>query len=171
MAAYGTLVNVSPRQPKEANKILAVLQAEVDAVNKALANHEDPSKAYSTLPTVTLKLQKITLGRPDHIPSYLGLAKINLDHFGECARTAYNTGHATAIQKAINGDLEGAYTLNAFADHFLQDSFSAGHLRTPRKDLHKSGKYDFWADLCAKVRITLPIVEGRTESSLVVYAR
>ena len=71
---------------------------------------------------MSLKLEWITWGR-SAIPSYLGLARINWDHFGEDARAAYNAGHATAIQKAISGDLEGAYTLNAFADHFLEDSF------------------------------------------------
>ena len=146
--AYGTLANVSPRQPKEANAILAVLQAEVDAVNTALKNHEDPSKVYATLPDVTLALETITFGRSG-FPGYLGLGRINWDHFGQDARTAYNVGHSTAIRKAISGDLEGAYAMNAFADHFLEDSFSAGHLRTPRRLLHKS--MDPTADLCAKV--------------------
>lgn len=148
LAAYDTLANGGPRQPKEANDILAVLQAEVDAVNKAIEHGQDPSVAYSTLPDVTVKLEAITFGRSG-IPSYLGLALINWDHFGEDARSAYNAGHATAIQKAIEGDLEGAYTMNAFADHFLEDSFSAGHLRTPRRSLHRP--LDPTADLCSKV--------------------
>ena len=148
LAAYDTLANGGPRQPKEANSILAVLQTEVDAVNDAIKHGQDPSVAYSTLPDVTVKLEAITLGRSG-APSYLGLARINWDHFGEDARKAYNAGHATAIQKAIEGDLEGAYTTNAFADHFLEDLFSAGHLRTPRRFLHKP--LDFTADLCAKV--------------------
>jgi hypothetical protein len=129
--------------------ILAVLQAEVDAINAALANHQDPSVVYAQLPDVSLKLEQITFGRSD-IPGYLGLAQINWDHFGADARTAYNAGHATAIQKAVSGDLDGAYAMNAFADHFLEDSFSSGHLRTPRRLLHKST--DPTADLCAKVR-------------------
>ena len=100
---------------------------------------------------MSLKLEWITWGR-FAIPSHLGLARINWDYFGEDARAAYNAGHATAIQKAISGDLEGAYTLNAFADHFLEDSFSAGHIRTSRRLLHKSTRaVDFPADLCAKV--------------------
>lgn len=149
LAAYDTLANGSPRQPKEANDILAVLQAEIDAVNNALIHHQDPSVAYSTLPDVTWKLEEITFGRSG-IPGYIGLAQINWDHFGADARTAYNTGHAAAIQRAIGGDLEGAYTLNAFADHFLEDSFSSGHLRTPRRHLHKPPP-DLTADACAKV--------------------
>lgn len=44
--------------------------------------------------------------------------------------------------------------MNAFADHFLEDSFSSGHLRTPRRQLHWDEKV--WdqlpvPDLCAKV--------------------
>jgi len=148
LAAYDTLANGGPRQPKEANDILAVLQAEVDAVNNALMHHQDPSVVYSALPDVTSKLEEITSGRSD-IPSYVGLAQINWDHFGVDARMTYNTGHTIAIQRAIDGDLEGAYALNAFADHFLQDSFSSGHLRTPRRHLHESP--DLTADACAKV--------------------
>jgi len=153
VAAYNTLALRSPRQPKEANDILAVLQSEVNAVNDALIIHMDPSIAYSKLPDVTTKLEIITYGRSG-IPGYIGLAQINWDHFGDDARTAYNAGHATAIREAIDGDLEGAYTQNAFADHFLEDSFSSGHLRTPRRLLHKYP--DVTADACAKVCADLP---------------
>ena len=168
LLAYGTLADGGPRQPKEANEILAVLQAEVDAVNDALMHHQDPSVAYSTLPDVTLKLEEITFGRCD-IPSYLGLSRINWDHFGDDARTVYNVGHAIAIQKAIDGDLEGAYALNAFADRFLEASFSSGYLRTPRRLLHKPPP-DLTADICAKVR-TDPPFYWYAEGLLPVYAR
>ncbi|SJL06968.1 uncharacterized protein ARMOST_10310 [Armillaria ostoyae] len=77
--AYNTLADGGPRLPKEAMDILAVLQAEVDAVNAALANHQQ-------LPDVNAKLELITFGRSG-IPAYLGLAQINWDHFGGgCAR-------------------------------------------------------------------------------------
>lgn len=148
LRAYNTLADGGSRQPQEALAILAILQAEVDAVNNALLNHQDPSLAYSQLPDSTAALEWITFGRTD-IPSYLGLARIDWDHFGEDARTAYNAGHATALQKAIDGDLEGAYAMNAFADHFLEDSFAAGHIRTPRRVLHSAA--DITADLCSKV--------------------
>ncbi len=129
--------------------ILAVLQAEVDAVNATLANHQGPSVIYAKLPDMSTKLELLTLGRCG-ILAYLGLAQINWDHFGADACTVYNAGHATAIQKAISGDLDGVHAMNAFADHFLEDSFSAGHLRTPCPLLHKS--MDITADACAKVR-------------------
>ncbi|OJA19207.1 hypothetical protein AZE42_06768 [Rhizopogon vesiculosus] len=145
--AYNTLADGGSRQPKEAMDILHVLQAEVNAVNTALATHQDPSVVYSKLPDMSLTLEGITFGRRD-IPGYLGLAQINWDHFGLDARISYNAGHATAIQMAISGDLEGAYAMNAFADHFLEDSFSAGHLRTPRRILHRNKNVA--ADVCAK---------------------
>ena len=154
MRAYSWLAIDTTRQPDEANTILKMTQAEVDAINKALAKDppEDPSKAYNELPNVletVLKYEYCTLSRPIGFPSYLGLALINWDHFGADARTAYDAGHYAALQTALDGNLMDAYALNAFADHFLEDSFSAGHMRTPRRGLHggllKSG------DLCAEV--------------------
>lgn len=149
MEAYNTLADPSSRQPKEAEDILAVLEAEVKAVNDALSEHKDPSTIYPTLPDATIKFESLTYSRPKNIPDYVRLARINWDHFGHDARTAYNAGHLEALKVAIDGDLSHAYTLNAFADHFLEDSFSAGHLRTPRRRLHKDDDPGF-ADLCAK---------------------
>ena len=151
-AAYTTLAQNQARQPGEANKILGILQNEVDKINQALEDGIDPSTIYPTLPDETLNFQAITLMRPSDQPSYLGLTKINWDHFGADARTAYNAGHTMALQQATRGqdpqNLITAYSMNAFADHFLEDSFSAGHTRTPRRQLH-SASGD--ADLCAKV--------------------
>jgi len=71
---------------------------------------------------------------------YAGLALVNFDHFGKDARTAYNAAHSAALRKAATEktarSLELAYAMNAFADHYLEDSFSAGHLRVPRQKLH-----------------------------------
>ena len=69
-------------------------------------------------------------------PGYLGLSQLNLDHFGADGRTAYNAGHTCALRAAAAGDLQTAYAMNAFADHFLGDAFASGHLRTPRRKLH-----------------------------------
>ncbi|KAI9740318.1 MAG: hypothetical protein M1834_004897 [Cirrosporium novae-zelandiae] len=147
-SAYKTLTDIGPRQPDEAKAILKVLQKEVDVVNEALHNHEDPSVAYSKLPDETATFENITGGRSG-VPSYLDLAKINWDHFGVDARTAYNAGHEAALEAAVRGSLENAYIMNAFADHFLEDSFSAGHLRTPRRLLHST--WNLAADYCAKL--------------------
>ncbi|KAH9847517.1 fungal fucose-specific lectin-domain-containing protein [Lenzites betulinus] len=147
LAAYSTLANAGPRLPKEAYDILAVLQAEIDAVNDALERVEDPSVVYSMLPDVSPELQRLTIGRPQEVPTYLELATINWDHFGADAWRAYDAGHALALDMATSGDLEKAYTMNAFADHFLEDCFSSGHLRTPRRSMHDP---TFSPDLCAK---------------------
>ncbi|KAI1114571.1 hypothetical protein F5Y14DRAFT_164539 [Nemania sp. NC0429] len=147
--AYNTLAAPSPRQPAEATEILGVLKKEVDAVNHAIAQHQDPSVAYSGLDDASLQFQAITLFRPSDMPSYFGLCWINWDHFGEDARTAYNAGHSKALDVAIAGDLQRAYTMNAFADHFLEDSFAAGHLRTPRRYLHSSTWLNSEPDFCA----------------------
>lgn len=159
VAAYNTLAqNPAGRQPAEAQDILAVLQEEVTAIEKALSEGMEPSEAYASLPDHTAKFQQLTVMRPNDQPSYLGLAKINWDHFGADARTAYNAGHTIALNQAIKStdpaNLLKAYAMNAFADHFLEDSFSAGHVRTPRHQLHGSAGT---ADLCAKVRKQQPL--------------
>ncbi|KUJ09141.1 uncharacterized protein LY89DRAFT_788535 [Mollisia scopiformis] len=126
IAAFKTLDGPKDRQPKEARDILKNLDAEVAAINNALATYTS---------------------RPVRFPGYLLLARINWDHFGSDARIAYNAGHQEAINVALGGNLELAYSINAFADHYLEDSFSAGHLRTPRRFLHSFGGSD---DLCSK---------------------
>jgi len=157
--AYNTLAARYAGQPAEAIEILGILKKEVDTVNNALAHHQDPSVAYNSLHNEDWTFQKLTLFRSG-IPSYFGLARVNWDHFGADARTAYNAGHSKALDVAITGDLEKAYAMNAFADHFLEDSFSAGHLRTPRRYLHSSSWLLPAPDYCAKVRMkTNPKIE------------
>jgi hypothetical protein len=149
--AWGTLAMDEERQPGEAHQILGILKGEVDAVNDAINRGEEASAAYANISDNWMAFQDITWDRGDNFPSFLGLAQINFDHFGEDARTAYNVGHLVALERAARGgpdDLSLAYTMNAFADHFLQDSFSAGHLRIPRHELHEDKGL---ADLCARV--------------------
>ena len=58
---------------------------------------------------------------------------------------AYKAGHTAALAvSALASEnknasaLQQAYFLEAYAQHFLTDLFSAGHLRTPRRLLHQS---------------------------------
>ncbi|KAK6000003.1 hypothetical protein QM012_003991 [Aureobasidium pullulans] len=138
------------RTPGELPVLKDLMKEEVDLFNEAIRNHEDPSVAYSKLKDMTKKLINATIGRPLTQPGYLGLAAINWDHFGEHAHIVYTAGHTLALREASkpDGNLNVAYTINAFANHFLEDSFSAGHVRTPRKQLH--GTFDKSADYCAK---------------------
>ena len=68
------------------------------------------------------------------------LAQNNHDHFLPYAKDAYIAGHELALEKAREASkvgnqenkirlLEEAYSIDAFACHFLTDSFSSGHLR------------------------------------------
>lgn len=145
--AFSSLAFDTTRQPSEAVAILETAAQETSEFVKAVEKGQDPSEVYNTLPDVTVTYQAITWSRESGSPGYLGLAQINWDHFGADARTAYDAGHFAALAVAQQGDLLMAYATNAFADHFLEDAFSAGHLRTPRRVLHSNLGL---ADLCAK---------------------
>ena len=75
---------------------------------------------------------------------YFALASRNLSHFsaGGSAVATYAKGHSDALVDALEAGQTGnkaiwrrALTKEAFADHFLTDAFSAGHVRTPRADI------------------------------------
>ena len=71
----------------------------------------------------------------------LDLALNNHDHFLPYAKDAYLTGHQLAIEKAREASqypqdpalkkklLHEAFSMEAFACHFLTDSFASGHIR------------------------------------------
>lgn len=73
---------------------------------------------------------------------YLKLSYSNYDHFSQNAYRSYQIGHSIALEKALAAHTTGniellklAYTINAFASHFLADRFSSGHIRVPRMSL------------------------------------
>lgn len=77
---------------------------------------------------------------------YFVLAASNVSHFsaGGSAYLTYTQGHAGALVDALEAGLTAndviwrrALTKEAFADHFLTDSFSAGHVRTPRAEIRQ----------------------------------
>ncbi|KAF4338996.1 hypothetical protein FBEOM_7083 [Fusarium beomiforme] len=73
--------------------------------------------------------------------SFMKLLEANVDYFGVEARATYDPGYAVAIEVDTGGDLKTALAINAFADHVLQDSFAAGHIRVPRKEIAEIAKY------------------------------
>lgn len=114
-------------------------------------------KEYGSI--INKKLNRLTCGGSfinDYIPFgiYLKLSAVNFDHFQPDSLIAYEIGHQVALdtallayQQRINGNstnaeqlLELAYAQNAFASHFLSDSFASGHIRTPRRELEKQVK-------------------------------
>lgn len=124
------------------------MQKEIDAVKQAIKDGRAPHEAYDALgDTLSEEWNKITGGGSFvsalfPLGRYLKLAANNADHFGEWARLAYIAGHTASLQTAVAARathdeqrLERAYAMNAFADHFLTDLFSAGHLRIPRKEM------------------------------------
>ena len=183
LQAYGCLGKDTDRAPGEIERILKTRDEEVAAVKEAIETGQSTEKAYKKMATEAgffgLKeekdLQKITIGRPSwgdfQMPSYLRLAQLNLDHFGRDAHTAYNTGHHCAMEEAAKGNLQIAYAMNAFADHYLGDCFAAGHMRTPRRILHRAGALSslMWVppftallpaiapDMCSKVRTSCSV--------------
>lgn len=145
VAAFDSLA-VLPASRDEAGKILAVMQREIAAANQAIKDGRQPHEAYDQLgDSLSEEWNRITGGGSFVSPMfplgrYLKLAAGNWDHFGEWALLAYIAGHTAALQQAVKakasddaGQLELAYAMNAFADHFLTDLFSAGHVRVPRK--------------------------------------
>jgi hypothetical protein len=115
----------------------------------------DPDFYKEYGPTVNKKLNRLTCGGSlitDYIPfgNYLNLSANNFDHFLPDSLVAYKAGHQAALETALLGYqqkimghsadagqlLELAYAQNAFANHFLTDSFASGHMRVPKRGLY-----------------------------------
>ncbi len=119
---------------EEASKILAVIHAQRDRFAQKLPplkSNDEQHMEYNCLTggACSGSLWWLSPGR------YLDLAKQDYDHFGINALIAYKAGHTAALEAAVQGNLELAYALDAFAAHFLTDRFAAGHLRVPRTEL------------------------------------
>ncbi|KAL1598010.1 hypothetical protein SLS60_008498 [Paraconiothyrium brasiliense] len=136
---------------KEASLIDSINAKETQAVRDAIAGGKSTKQAYKDLSNndkgsvsfmpVTKTDELLTGATMERDgPSYARMALLNLDHFGNDAHTAYNAGHTCAMRTAAAGNLEIAYAMNAFADHYLGDCFASGHIRTPRSKLHASGE-------------------------------
>ncbi|KAF5851002.1 hypothetical protein GGP41_010726 [Bipolaris sorokiniana] len=138
------LLNVGEVGKQRAEAVIAKLKVLMAAVDDAIEH--DPKavhKAYQDHPLDIDALKQVTVAYKAGA-DFDTLALHNIDHFGPEARLTYNAGHALALQVAAQGDLQKAYAINAFADHFLQDSFAAGHVRVPRNALYSLDvKVDF----------------------------
>jgi hypothetical protein len=80
----------------------------------------------------------------DYAERFKDLALKNVPHFshGGTSAATWHGMHSEAIAKAFEAGSKGqtdglmrAYVINGFADHFLTDSFSAGHVRVPRQQI------------------------------------
>ena len=151
---WRTLAVDRGRTLDDLRSIMKMKEDEVNLINEAVHANKDPSQVYrEKVPSTRDNLQAALGGLLRPKKGYVGLALINFDHFGGDARIAYNAGHLAALEHAASGKnplhLEVAYAMNAFADHFLEDSFASGHIRTPRQKLH--GTYRVDIDVCTMV--------------------
>jgi hypothetical protein len=158
IAAYNTLAR-APKETieKELKQILEIMTEEKNAIEgapkegMAIIPKDDkvyivPSEVYKKLGnSLVEKWDTITggkwmIGIPCIFGRIMKLASNNHDHFLPYAKDAYLTGHELALGKAKEAGtskdpdlklklLEEAYTIDAFACHFLTDSFSSGHIR------------------------------------------
>jgi len=152
----------------EVPAILKTLHEEFLKVSQVIAQGRAPSAAYQELgDELSSQWNRDTGGGTvGWLPfgRYLNLATTNWDHFGADAWTCYVAGHTVALQRAAaansDAELELAYAINAFADHFLTDIFSAGHMRTPRRQMYEQatsvwvpgvGNYKDLASLMARI--------------------
>ena len=147
IAAYNTLAKVEyDGIKKELDKILEVMAEEKRAIDAAIRNHIAPKEAYEKLGNSLVEKWDVILGGtwflgvPVKFGRMMKLAENNHDHFLPFAKDAYLTGHELALERAREAGkvgqqitklrlLEEAYSIDAFACHFITDSFSSGHLR------------------------------------------
>jgi len=155
---FGQLWNNSASTADYYNRIQQLLDDEIAAVRALLPSHQ-PYEIYANLGDTRFFLDFVG----SYLSQYLIAALWNFDHFADsCAQNAYHFIHRRAMAlaresglsissisnfssapletrqnalRAARNGLEKAYVLNAYADHVLSDTFSAGHLRTPRTAL------------------------------------
>ncbi|MCC5793048.1 MAG: phospholipase [Legionellaceae bacterium] len=127
-------------------------QLAIDIAN-ANANGQDTASFYQeNSQTLIDTLNRLSCGGSAISPlfpfgQFIKLAERNFDHFPPDAITAYETGHGAAIESAVQAhqyyqqnaleeaekSLQIAYAQNAYANHYLTDAMSSGHMRVPRR--------------------------------------
>lgn len=120
------------------SSLIRLFKKEEKDIDGYIASGRMPHDYYHTCGKSLSDTIKYSLAKPD----YLALALTNFDHFNGNNQTAYLIGHQLAMTIAaaarnVDGStqtqiLNEAFAIEAFACHFLTDSFSAGHLRVPR---------------------------------------
>lgn len=101
--------------------------------NYALMHMRDTGSGWPVSPTNTDIGYLQTLSS-DHQATLAGASHANQDHFQGRALYTFWFWHRQAVETASSGNLWGALLLNAYADHFLQDSFAPGHVIAPRDE-------------------------------------
>lgn len=142
------------RKISNINHYLSQLYDKIDAANRSGIRSKDYYKAHGA--DIGKQLNIATGGGSSlsaYLPfgDYINMATVNFDHFQPDAQKAYAAGHHSALTTAIQAKqawdqglkeeaeslLMLAYAQNAYANHFLSDAFSSGHLRNPRRAFDK----------------------------------
>ena len=127
--AYNTLARASKDDLQdELDKLLSTLQKEIESGEEVSARIWDEITGGVWVGGVPVKPGRM-----------LKLAENNHDHFLPYAKHSYAAGHQRAIEKAREAGscrrekaktlLHEAFSMDAFACHFLTDSFASGHIR------------------------------------------
>ncbi len=148
LAAFNSFAT-EPNVLNELTTILNIEQTEKNAIDDGIKKGEKIADVYARISDETNRQWNCATGggcdaktwilKPGR---YITLAKEDVDHFGDNAWLAYETGHQLAIETAIaahqTNDIQKltlAYAMNGFACHFLADRFASGHIRVPRDEL------------------------------------
>lgn len=100
---------------------------------------------------------------------YFNASHNNHNHFQGRALFSFWMWHREAVNTAAGGNLWGALLLNAYADHYLQDSFAPGHILAPRNEasddvvslaLHDSFNRSGLGYRLAKASVLLPFLNA-----------
>lgn len=132
----------------EVNKIVAIFSK----VEQASITGEkyDPTCDYEFATGATVCVFGIPSPSDDFNGRYLKLAENNIDHFGIHAIRSYIIGHSIALECAQQIPIDElshesgqhrfarCLALDGYAQHFLTDIHSGGHIRTPRVELMNS---------------------------------
>ena len=132
LAAYGTL-GLGTGDQIQVNKLVKMIKEDQKAKVSGGTLHTNAEWDEATGGSWRL-------GVPVTYGTMMKLAVKNFDHFQPQATQAYLVGHALAIEKAREAAKEvdskvkmqklmQAYSMEAFAGHYLTDGFSAGHIR------------------------------------------
>lgn len=109
-------------------------------------------QAAAATPQGRAELKRIMASDDNHSAQYVDLAMHNVPHFagGGTAMWSWSSHHDSALLTALMSGLndnpeqwQQAQLTEAFGQHFLTDSFSAGHVRTPRSDIINWYQDDF----------------------------
>jgi outer membrane protein OmpA-like peptidoglycan-associated protein len=112
---------------------------------------EDLQAAAAT-PEGRAELRRIMSSDDKHSAQYVDLAMHNVPHFagGGTAMATWGSHHESSLLTALLSGLDDseqewqqAQLVEAFGQHFLTDSFSAGHVRTPRTEIIAWYQNDF----------------------------